>query len=77
MLRLLVQLRDDAGLDQTSLAHLQDITQSEVSKYERGERNLDFCSGFESGCTPWEVEFATLVNAVDQELKRQEAAFVS
>lgn len=75
MLRLLVQLRDDAGLDQTSLAHRLDITQSEISKYERGERNLDVLR-LREWLHALEVEFPTFVNALDQELKRQEAAFV-
>jgi DNA-binding XRE family transcriptional regulator len=75
MLRLLVQLRDDAGLDQTSLAHRLDITQSEISKYERGERNLDVLR-LREWLHALEVEFPTFVNALDQALKRQEAAFV-
>ena len=38
---MLVQLRKEAGLDQTALAQRLTITQSEVSKFERGERALD------------------------------------
>jgi transcriptional regulator with XRE-family HTH domain len=38
---LLVQLRKEAALNQTALAARLGITQSEVSKYERGERCLD------------------------------------
>jgi predicted XRE-type DNA-binding protein len=41
LLRLLVQRRKDAGLNQTTLASRLGITQSEVSKFERGERALD------------------------------------
>ena len=41
VLRMLVQQRKDAGLDQTALARRLSITQSEVSKFERGERALD------------------------------------
>ena len=41
MLHLLVQWRKGAGLNQTSLAERLGITQSEVSKFERGERGLD------------------------------------
>jgi transcriptional regulator with XRE-family HTH domain len=66
MLRLLVQLRDDAGLDQTSLAHRLDITQSEISKYERGERNLDVLR-LREWLHALEVEFPTFVNTLDQE----------
>ena len=41
MLRMLVQLREAAGVTQTTLAGRLGITQSEVSKFERGERALD------------------------------------
>ena len=41
MLRMLVQLREVAGVNQTTLAARLGITQSEVSKFERGERALD------------------------------------
>ena len=37
---LLVQLRKEAGLNQTVLAARLGITQSQASKYERGERAL-------------------------------------
>ena len=37
----LVQLRKEAGLNQAALAARLRITQSQVSKYERGERALD------------------------------------
>lgn len=39
--RLLVRWRAAAGVNQTVLAARLRITQSEVSKYERGERALD------------------------------------
>jgi transcriptional regulator with XRE-family HTH domain len=42
-LRLLVGLRLAAGVNQTTLAARLGITQSEVSKFERGERALDDC----------------------------------
>ena len=38
---LLVQLRKEAGLNQTVLAARLGMTQSQASKYERGERGLD------------------------------------
>jgi len=41
MLRMLVQLREDLGVNQIQLAGRLGITQSEVSKFERGERALD------------------------------------
>ena len=40
-LQRLVQLRVAAGVNQTALAARLGITQSEVSKFERGERALD------------------------------------
>ncbi len=40
-LQLLVRLRVAAGVNQTALAARLGITQSEVSKFERGERALD------------------------------------
>ena len=40
-LQLLVRLRVAAGVGQTTLAARLGITQSEVSKFERGERALD------------------------------------
>ena len=39
---LLVKAREDAGLSQTEIALRLDKPQSFVSKYERGERRLDF-----------------------------------
>lgn len=71
MLRMLVQLRVDAGLNQTSLAHRLGITQSEVSKYERGERVLDVLR-LRDWLRALEVEFAPFAHAVDQELQRQD-----
>jgi len=41
MLRMLVQLSEHQGFNQTALADRLGITQSEVSKFERGERTLD------------------------------------
>src|SRR4029079_1742480 len=41
MLRMLVQLREYQGFNQTALGDRLRITQSEVSKFERGERTLD------------------------------------
>lgn len=71
LLRMLVQLREGAGLDQTSLANRLGITQSEVSKYERGERALDILR-----LRDWlgilQVDFTAFADALDQELKRQD-----
>jgi ribosome-binding protein aMBF1 (putative translation factor) len=67
MLRLLVQLRNDAALDQATLAHQLDITQSEVSKYERGERNLDVLR-LREWLQALEIELLDFINALDQQL---------
>jgi ribosome-binding protein aMBF1 (putative translation factor) len=65
---MLVRLREDAGIDQATLASRLGITQSEVSKYERGERALDILR-----LRDWlgilQVEFTTFADALDQELK--------
>jgi len=71
LLHMLVQLREDAGLDQTSLARRLGITQSEVSKYERGERALDVLR-LRDWLRVLEVEFTAFADALDQELKRQD-----
>ena len=41
LLELLIELRQVSGVSQTTLAERLRITQSEVSKHERGERGLD------------------------------------
>ena len=72
MRRLLVQLRTAAGVKQTTLAARLGITQSEVSKFERGERVLD-----ESRLRGWVhalgVEWTRFTDALDQELSRVDA----
>jgi transcriptional regulator with XRE-family HTH domain len=71
VLRMLVQLRENAGLNQTSLAHRLGITQSEVSKFERGERVLDVLR-LRDWLHALDVEFVPFAHAVDQELRRQD-----
>jgi len=39
---LLIKARKETGLTQVELAQLLNVPQSFVSKYERGERRLDF-----------------------------------
>lgn len=41
LLELLIEARREIGLSQTELAGHLGITQSEVSKFERGERSFD------------------------------------
>jgi transcriptional regulator with XRE-family HTH domain len=72
LLHMLVQLRRGVGLDQTSLAGRLGITQSEVSKFERGERALDVLR-LRDWLAALEVEFSTFTDALDQALRRQES----
>jgi transcriptional regulator with XRE-family HTH domain len=69
--RVLLRLRAAAGVNQTTLATRLGITQSEVSKFERGERALD-----ERRLHAWlhalEVEWTSFVRAVETDhLSRQ------
>ena len=41
LLRLLVAHREKSGLTQTELAKKLNVTQSTISKFERGDRRLD------------------------------------
>jgi transcriptional regulator with XRE-family HTH domain len=70
--RLLVRLRIAAGVNQTTLAARLDITQSEVSKFERGERSLD-----EQRLRAWMlalgIEWTAFADARDRELGRADA----
>ena len=69
MLRMLVQLREDAGLKQTELAGRLGITQSEVSKFERGERALDVLR-LRAWLRALGVGLAPFADALEQELDR-------
>jgi transcriptional regulator with XRE-family HTH domain len=69
LLRRLAQLREDAGLNQTVLAQRLGITQSEVSKFERGERALDVLR-LRAWLHALGMEFTPFVDALDQELDR-------
>jgi ribosome-binding protein aMBF1 (putative translation factor) len=72
MLCMLVELRKDAGLNQTALADRLGITQSEVSKYERGERVLDL-PRLRDWLLALEIEFTPFFAALERELQRQDA----
>lgn len=54
----LKQLRNESGLTQDSLAKKLNKPQSYVSKYESGERNLDFVETIEicEACGAYDVE---------------------
>jgi len=71
-LQLLVRWRVAAGVNQTALAARLGITQSEVSKYERGERTLD-----ERRLRAWlcalDVEWTSFTQAFDEALGRTDA----
>jgi transcriptional regulator with XRE-family HTH domain len=69
LLRMLAQLREDAGLNQTALADRLGITQSEVSKFERGERALDVLR-LRAWLHALGIEFAPFAYALDQQLGR-------
>lgn len=42
LIRLLREVRREAGLTQVQLAERLDVLQCEISNYERGEKRLDF-----------------------------------
>ena len=67
LLRMLAQLREDAGLNQTALADRLGITQSEVSKFERGERALDVLR-LRAWLHALGIELAPFAYALDQQL---------
>ena len=72
MLRMLVKLREAAAVNQTTLAARLGITQSEVSKFERGERALDVLR-LRAWLHALEVEWTPFADALDQELGRLDA----
>ena len=63
---LLVRLRKDTGLNQVVLAARLRITQSQVSKYERGERVLG-----DARLRAWLAALGVSVEAFDAVLERQ------
>lgn len=40
LIRLLIKARKDAGLTQTDVGEAANVDQSQISKYERGEREI-------------------------------------
>ena len=72
MLRMLVQLREAAGVNQTTLAARLAITQSEVSKFERGERALDVLR-LRAWLHALGIEWTPFADALDRELGRLES----
>lgn len=72
MLRMLVELREGAGLTQTTLAHRLGITQSEVSKFERGERALNVLR-LRAWLGVLGVDVTALADSLDREHHRLDA----
>jgi transcriptional regulator with XRE-family HTH domain len=70
--QVLVRLRVAAGVNQTALAARLGITQSEVSKFERGERALD-----ERRLLAWlhalQVEWTSFSRELDRVVDREDA----
>jgi transcriptional regulator with XRE-family HTH domain len=70
--QVLVRLRVAAGVNQTVLAARLGITQSEVSKFERGERALD-----ERRLLAWlhalQVEWTSFSRELDRVVDREDA----
>lgn len=69
LLRMLVRLRTSAGLNQALLACRLNITQSEVSKFERGERALDALR-LRDWVRALGADFASFSAVLDGELER-------
>jgi len=73
-LRLVVDLRKEAGITQEQLAKRLGETQSFVSKCERGERRIDivelaaFCKALRISLPTFVAKFST---ALDKELSRK------
>jgi transcriptional regulator with XRE-family HTH domain len=73
LLRLLRQVRKEAGLRQTELAKRLGQPQSFVSKYESGERRLDLLD-LERVCRAVDITVTAFVRKFERELKRIETA---
>ncbi|HEX4511379.1 MAG TPA: helix-turn-helix transcriptional regulator [Burkholderiaceae bacterium] len=69
MRRVLVRMREAAGFNQTALAARLGITQSEVSKFERGERCLDVLR-LRAWLHCLEMSFRRFADALERELDR-------
>lgn len=71
LLRLLIEAREAIGATQGDLADRLNITQSEVSKHERGERGLDFLQ-VRIWVETLGVPFDAFVSGFEAELKQQQ-----
>jgi transcriptional regulator with XRE-family HTH domain len=66
--RLLVSLRNEAGLRQVDLAERLHKPQSFVSKYESGERRLDLIELYKV-CQALQIRFADFAERFEKALK--------
>ena len=71
LLELLIELRLVSGVSQTTLAERLRITQSEVSKHERGERGLDMLQ-LRHWVLTLGLPLEAFIEAFEDELLRQE-----
>jgi len=67
-----VRLREASGLTQVALAARLGLTQSEVSKFERGERALDVLQ-LRAWLRALGVAFSPFADALDRELEGLDA----
>lgn len=67
--RLLVSARKEAEVTQVELANRLKETQSEVSKFERGQRRLDVVQ-LRRWCLALGVEFPDFVRTYDKAVRR-------
>lgn len=65
--KLLIEARENAGMTQVQVAELLRKPQSFVSKYERGERRLDFTEFVEIAAT-LEIDIHTFIDEYQSSL---------
>jgi transcriptional regulator with XRE-family HTH domain len=67
LLKLLIRVREARGITQVTLARRLQMTQSAVSKVERGERRLDVIE-LHTWCAALRVPFLQFADELDSEL---------
>lgn len=67
MLDALRQLRETAGVTQAELASRLGITQSALSKWERGERRMDIIE-VRNFCMALEIDFLAFITDIERHL---------
>lgn len=70
LIALLKQARSEAGITQAQLAQSLDVTQSFISKCERGERRLDIVE-LRAWCRALGVSFPAFALQYDQSIEQQ------